>query len=66
VIFGAVQGDQHMAAKLAESLQAAGSLQFRHHLGEGRMKVVGTDRVQQRPDMIVAGDPVQAEQRLAV
>jgi hypothetical protein len=30
------------------------------------MKVVGTDRVQQRPDMIVAGDPVQAEQRLTV
>lgn len=30
------------------------------------MKVVGTDRVQQRPDMIVAGDLVQAEQRLAV
>ena len=66
VIFGAVQGDQHVAAKLAESLQAAGPLQFRHHLGEDRMKVVGTDRVQQRPDMIVAGDSVQAEQRLAV
>ena len=66
VIFGAVQGDQHVAAKLAESLQAAGPLQFRHHLGEDRMEVVGADRVQQRPDMIVAGDPVQAEQRLAV
>ena len=66
VIFGAVQGDQHVAAKLAESLQAAGPLQFRHHLGEDRMEVVGTDRVQQRPDMIVAGDLVQAEQRLAI
>ena len=30
------------------------------------MEVVGTDRVQQRPDMIVAGDLVQAEQRLAI
>src|SRR3954453_6696917 len=30
------------------------------------MKVVGTDRVQQRPDMIVAGDLVQAEQRLTI
>ena len=30
------------------------------------MKVVGTDRVQQRPDMIVAGDLVQTEQRLAI
>ncbi len=66
VIFGAVQSDQQVAAKLAESLQAARSLQFRHHLGENRMEVVGTDRVQQRPDMIVAGDPIQAEQRLAV
>jgi hypothetical protein len=28
--------------------------------------VVGADRVQQRPDMIVAGDPVETEQRLAV
>jgi hypothetical protein len=30
------------------------------------MKVVGTDRVQQRPDMIVAGDLVQTKQRLAI
>src|SRR4051812_17218938 len=30
VIFGAVQGDQHMIAKLAKILQAARSLQFRH------------------------------------
>jgi hypothetical protein len=66
VIFGAVQSNQHMIAKLAESIQAARSLQFRHHLGEDRMKVVGTDRVQQRPDMIVAGDLVQTEQRLAI
>jgi hypothetical protein len=66
VIFGAVQGDQHVAAKLPESLQAAGPLQFSHHFGEDRMKVVGADRVQQRPDMIVAGDLVQAEQRLAI
>jgi hypothetical protein len=64
VIFGAVQSDQHVAAKLPESLQATGTLQY--HLGENRMEVVGTDRVQQRPDMIVAGDPVQAEQRLAI
>ena len=28
--------------------------------------MVGTNRVQQRPDMIVAGDLVQAEQRLAI
>jgi len=66
VIFGAVQGDQHMIPKPAKVLQAAGTLQFGHHLGEDRMKVVGTDRVQQRPDMIVAGDLVQTEQRLAV
>jgi hypothetical protein len=66
VILGAVQGDQHVAAKLPESLQATRSLQFGHHLGEDRVEVVGADRVQQRPDMIVAGDPVQAEQRLAV
>jgi hypothetical protein len=26
------------------------------------MEVVGIDRVQQRPDMVVAWDPVQAEQ----
>ena len=64
VILGAVQGDQHVAAKLAASLQPP--LQFGHHLGEDRMKVIGTDRVQQRPDMIVAGDPVEAEQRLAI
>ncbi len=50
VIFGAVQGDQHIPAKLPESLQAAGLLQFRHHLGEDRMEAVGADRVQQRPD----------------
>src|SRR4051812_13570963 len=30
------------------------------------MKVVGTDRVQQCPDMVVAGDLGQAEQRLAI
>ena len=30
------------------------------------MEVVGTGRVQQRPDMVVAGDLVQAEQRLAI
>ena len=30
------------------------------------MKVVGADRVQQRPDLIVAGDLVQTEPRLAV
>jgi hypothetical protein len=66
VIFGAVQSDQHVAAKPAKVLQAAGTLQFGHHLGEDRMEVVGIDRVQQRPDMIVAGDPIQAEQRLAV
>src|SRR4051794_6464743 len=30
------------------------------------MKVVGADRVQQRPDMIVAGALVEPEQRLAV
>jgi hypothetical protein len=66
VIFGAVQSDQHVAAQLAESFQATGTLQFGHHLGENRMEVVGTDRVQQRPDMIVAGDPVEAEQRLAI
>src|SRR3954468_7086160 len=30
------------------------------------MEVVGADRIQQRPDMVVAGDPVQAEQRLAI
>jgi hypothetical protein len=58
VIFGAVQGDQHMIAKLAKILQAARSLQFRHHLGEHRMEVVGIDQVQQRPDMVVAGDLV--------
>jgi hypothetical protein len=40
VIFGAVQGDQHMIPKPAKVLQAAGTLQFRHHLGEDRMKVV--------------------------
>ena len=45
VVFRAVQGDQHVAAKLAESLQAAGPLQFRHHLGEDRMEMVGIDRV---------------------
>jgi hypothetical protein len=66
VIFGAVQGDQHMIPKPAKVLQAAGTLQFGHHLGEDRMEVGGADRVQQRPDMIVAGDPIQAEQRLAV
>jgi hypothetical protein len=66
VVFRAVQSDQQVAAKLAESLQAAGPLQFGHHLGEDRMEVVGADRVQQRPDMIVAGDPVETEQRLAV
>src|SRR4051794_7592634 len=66
VIFGAVQGDQYVAAKLPESLQAARSLQFGHHLGEDRMKVVGADRVQQCPDMIVAGDLIETEQRLAV
>ena len=66
VIFGAVQGDQHMIPKPAKVLQAAGTLQFGHHLGEDRMEVVGADRVPQRPDMIVAGDPIQAEQRLAV
>jgi hypothetical protein len=61
VIFGAVQGDQHMIPKPAKVLQATGTLQFGHHLGEDRMEVVGTNRVQQRPDMIVAGDPVEAE-----
>jgi len=66
VIFGAVQGDQHMIPKLAESRQATGTLQFGHHLGEDRVEVLGTGRVQQRPDMIVAGDPVQAEQRLTI
>ena len=66
VVFRAVQGDQHMIPELAESLQAAGTLQFRHHRGEDRMEMVGIDRVQQRPDMVVTGDPVQAEQRLAV
>src|SRR3954453_13513147 len=30
------------------------------------MEVVGIDRVQQRPDMVVAGDLVQPEQRLAI
>jgi hypothetical protein len=34
VIFGAVQGDQHMIAKPAKVLQAAGTLQY--HLGEGK------------------------------
>ena len=66
VIFGAVQSDQHVTAQLAESLQAARSLQFRHHLGDDWVEVVGADRVQQRPDMIVAGDPVETEQRLAI
>ena len=66
MILGAVQSDQHVAAKLPESLQAVRTLQFGHHLGEDRMEVVGTDRVQQCPDMIVAGDPVEAEQRLAI
>ena len=66
LVFRAVQGDQHMIPELAESFQAAGTLQFRHHLGEDRMEMVGIDRVQQRPDMVVTGDPVQAEQRLAV
>jgi len=65
VIFGAVQSDQHMIPKPAKVLQAAGTLQFGHHLGEHRMEVVGTDRVEQRPDLVVAGDLVQAEQRLA-
>jgi hypothetical protein len=63
MIFRAVQGDQHMISKLAKVLQATGTLQFRHHLGEDRMEVVGAHRVQQRPDMVVAGDLVQAEQR---
>jgi hypothetical protein len=66
VVFGAVQSDQHMIPKPAKVLQAAGTLQFRHHRGEDRMEMVGIDRVQQRPDMVVAGDPIQAEQRLAV
>ena len=66
MIFGAVQGDQHMIPKPAKVLQATGMLQFGHHLGEDRMEVGGADRVQQRPDMIVAGDPVEAEQRLAI
>ena len=65
-VLRAVQGDQPVAAKLAKVLQAARSLQFGQHLGEDRMEVVGIDRVQQRPDMVVAGDLVQAEQRLAV
>ena len=55
-----------MIAKLAKILQAARSLQFRHHLGEDRMEVVGTGQVQQRPDMVVAGDLVQTKQRLAI
>jgi hypothetical protein len=66
MIFRAVQGDQHMIPKLAKVLQATATLQFRRHLGEDRMEVVGIDRVQQRPDMVVAGDLVQAEQRLAI
>src|SRR3954452_10332954 len=66
VIFGAVQGDQHMAAKLAETLQTARSFQFGKHPSEDWMEMIGADRVEQRPDMIVAGDLVQAEQRLAV
>jgi hypothetical protein len=55
-----------MIAKLAKILQSVRTLQFAHHLGEDRMEVVGTDRVQQRPDMVVAGDLVQAEQRLTI
>jgi hypothetical protein len=66
VIFGAIQGDQDMIPKPVKVLQAARTLQFRHHLGEDWMEVVGTGRVQQRPDMVVAGDLVQAEQRLAI
>lgn len=66
VIFRVVQGDQHVAVQPAEAVQAARPFQRRHHLGVGRMEVVGAGRVQHRPDMVVAGDPVEAEQRLAI
>jgi hypothetical protein len=58
VIFRTVKGDQHMAAQLAETLEAPSN--------SANTLAKGSDRDRpERPDMIVTRDPIQAEQRRA-
>jgi hypothetical protein len=65
-ILGAIQGDQHMLACPAKRGQAVRSLQFRQHRGKHRMQQRRRDWVQHIADMVVARNPSQSEQALAV
>jgi hypothetical protein len=57
---------QHMLACPAKRGQAVRSLQFRQHRGKHRMQQRRRDWVQHIADMVVARNPSQSEQALAV
>ena len=65
-VFGAVEGDQHMSVQPAKRLQPARALQLRQRGGEQRMKMPRIDRVQHRPNVVVARDRGHAEQGFTV
>src|SRR5580692_11928467 len=67
MILRAIERDQHMAAQPAEHIQATlGLPKLLDDLCEHRMQQIWRRRVQHVPDMIVARDLRQPEQRLAV
>ncbi len=65
-IFGAVEGDQNVAAEPAEHAEAAARFECRQRGIERRIEVPRLDRVKHGANVIVAGDLVHREQRLAV
>jgi hypothetical protein len=66
-IFGAIQGNQHVASEPAESVQAARHpFQRRNRIGKHRMKSFRLGRIEHVANMIVAGNLGDREQARAV
>ena len=63
---GAIQRDRHIPVRTAERLDATRAFQLIEHSGEHRTEQRRIDRVKHGPEVIIGGDTVQAEQRLAV
>ena len=63
---GAVQGDQRAAVEAAHRFQRAVRVEVRGEVVELVVEVRRRRAVEQLPDLVVAGDAVQAEQRVRV
>ena len=65
-ILRAIHGDQRMAAKAGQRRQGARRLHRRQRLVEQSMQAGRLDAIEHIADMIVAGNVVHSQQRLAI